>query len=221
MPNSSSFRTTPATLNPRRAARSPTATGPLRVISVGSTTVASDGASTLRGAPRVRRAAWTRRGGGGGGGRRSGRLGASGGLAGRGAETGGGAWRSVGSKIWEISSGGTASRGASRAASRDGGFTGAMRIRRGPSPRFRAGLRAGRGGRGRGCHGRRRELPKRDNPPSRRCLHVRPRRSGGRGRGRGLAAARGHLLAGTADRALVQRRGVTLHRSLQAGEQVD
>src|SRR3990170_3717495 len=100
MPNSSSFRTTSPTLNPRRAARSPTATGPLRVISVGSTTVGSAGASTLRSARRVRRSAWNRRGGGGGGRRRSGRLGASGGLAGRGAETGGGAWRSVGSKIW-------------------------------------------------------------------------------------------------------------------------
>src|SRR3989304_2551186 len=183
MPNSSSFRTTSPTLNPRRAPGCPTATGPLRVISVGSTTVGSAGASTLRSARRVRRSAWNRRGGGGGGRGRLGRLGASGGLAGRGAETGGGAWRSVGSKIWEISSGGAVSRVASRAASRDGGFTGAMRI--------------GGGG----------------SPPA--------RRGGGRGRGRGLAAARGHLLAGTADRALVQRRGVTLHRNLQAGQQVD
>src|SRR3989304_6231791 len=178
MPNSSSFRTTSPTLNPRRAARSPTATGPWGVISVGSTTVGSAGASTLRSARRVRRSAWNRRGGGGGGRRRSGRLGASGGLAGRGAENGGGAWGSGGPR---------------RGDGRD--FCG----------RF---------------HGRRRDLPNRDNPLSRRCLHVRPRRSGGRGRGRGLAAARGHLLAGTADRALVQRRGVTLHRNLQAGERV-
>src|SRR3972149_4421307 len=193
MPNSSSFRTTSPTLNPRRAARSPTATGPLRVISVGSATVGSAGASTLRSARRVRRSAWNRRGGGGGGRRRSGRLGASGGLAGRGAETGGGAWRSVGSKIWEISSGGAVSRVASPAASRDGGFTGAMRIGGAASPSFGGAL----GGVGGGAPG------------------------GAGGGGRGLAAARGHLLAGTADRALVQRRGVTLHRNLQAGQQVD
>src|SRR3972149_3721803 len=204
MPNSSSSRTTSPTLNPRRAARSPTATGPLRVISVGSTTVVSAGASTLRSARRVRRSAWNRRGGGGGGRRRSGRLGAPGGVGG----------------------GGGGTRGGGRAGGRARGGRPRRRTCRGL---LHGGRLRGPGGPQRGdgrdfcgrSHGRRRDLPNRDNPLSRRCLHVRPRRSGGRGRGRGLAAARVHLLAGTADDALVQRRGVTLHRNLQAGEQVD
>src|SRR3972149_3269632 len=212
MPNSSSFRTTSPTLNPRRAARSPTATGPLRVISVGSTTVASAGASTLGAARRVRRSAWNRRGGGGGGRRPSGGLGGPGGVARRGGGTRRGGGRGAGGENW----GG-------------GGAGGGRRRRRTCRGLLHGGRLRGPGGPQRGdgrdfCgrfHGRRRDLPNRDNPPSRRCLHVRPRRSGGRGRGRGLAAARVHLLAGTADDALVQRRGVTLHRNLQAGEQVD
>src|SRR3989304_1837823 len=149
MPNSSSFRTTSPTLNPRRAARSPTATGPLRVISVGSTTVVSAGASTLRSARRVRRSAWDRRPGSPAFGR-----GLGGGGGGRGRPR----------------------RRPCRGLLHGGRLRGPGGPQRGDGRDF-----CGR------FHGRRRDLPNRDNPLSRRGLHVRPRRSGGGGRGGGAA----------------------------------